>query len=60
MARNAHAGSCYVCGLTVKAGTGHFERHNGSWRVKHANHTGHGRITCAQAKSATQGTKEGT
>lgn len=47
--RNKHAGDCYRCGLTVQAGTGHFERHNGGWRVKHANYAGHGRVTCDMA-----------
>lgn len=49
MARNNYDGRCYLCGLTVRAGTGHFERHNGGWRVKHANVAGHGRITCGMA-----------
>jgi len=44
--RNKHAGNCYQCGHLVEAGTGHFERHEGGWRVKHANHPGQGRITC--------------
>jgi hypothetical protein len=38
MARNTHAG------------TGHFERHAGRWRVKHGNVSGHGRVTCAEAR----------
>ena len=49
MARNKHPGQCYQCSLTVAAGTGHFERHNGTWRVKHANVSGHGRVTCSEA-----------
>jgi hypothetical protein len=40
---------CYVCGLIVDAGTGHFERHNGGWRTKHAVYPGDGRVTCAMA-----------
>jgi hypothetical protein len=50
MARNKHPGPCYLCGVLVKAGTGHFERHEGKWRVKHANISGFGRVTCDQAK----------
>ena len=34
--RNKHPGTCYRCGGHVAAGKGHFERHNGSWRVQHA------------------------
>ncbi len=50
MARNQFDGRCYQCGLTVKAGTGHFERHTFfRWRVKHANVSGDGRITCEMA-----------
>lgn len=50
MARNTHAGPCYVCGQIVLPGTGHFERHAGRWRVKHGNVSGHGRVTCAEAR----------
>lgn len=50
--RNQYAGTCYVCGLTVRAGTGHFEKYNGGWRVKHA--LEHNRsftaVTCEQAR----------
>lgn len=50
MSRNQFAGKCYVCGLTVQPGTGHFERVPGrGWRVKHAIYPGDGRITCAEA-----------
>lgn len=49
MARNQHAGACYECGRNVEPGTGHFERHGGKWRVKHATVKGHGRVTCAEA-----------
>jgi len=34
--RNKYAGPCYRCGDTVKAGDGHFERHQGGWRTQHA------------------------
>lgn len=51
MARNKFAGICYQCGKPVKAGTGHFERHNGGWRTKHANVSGEGRITCEMAET---------
>ena len=47
--RNKHAGLCYQCGLRVEPSTGHFERHDGGWRVKHANVPGHGRVTCEGA-----------
>jgi hypothetical protein len=51
MARNQYSGVCYQCGLMVEPGTGHFERHNGGWRTKHANYPGHGRVTCAAARA---------
>lgn len=35
--RNQYPGKCYRCGEIVKPKQGHFERHNGSWRVQHAN-----------------------
>lgn len=35
--RNKYEGKCYRCGKIVKPKEGHFERHNGSWRVQHAN-----------------------
>jgi len=50
MARNSFAAKCYRCGLTVTAGTGHYKRHQGKWCVHHANHPGHGRVTCADAQ----------
>ena len=50
MARNQHAGICYQCGERVAPLTGHFERHQGRWRVKHANISGYGRITCEMTK----------
>jgi hypothetical protein len=34
--RNRHPGTCYRCGKHCAAGDGHFERHNGGWRVQHA------------------------
>jgi len=34
--RNKYPGICYRCGKEVKAGEGHFERHNNGWRVQHA------------------------
>jgi len=46
------AGSCYVCGLRVEAGTGHFERHKGGWRTKHALYPGKGAVTCKMAQDA--------
>ncbi|WP_332116013.1 hypothetical protein [Azorhizobium caulinodans] len=52
MARNKFDRPCYICGLTVKAGTGHFERHRGGWRTKHANVPGDGRVTCATAQAS--------
>ena len=33
MARNKYAGFCYKCNVYVPPGFGHFERHNGGWRV---------------------------
>lgn len=57
MARNAYPGKCYRCGLTVPAEMGHFERHNGGWRVRHhdyehrATHATERTMTCRQAKS---------
>ncbi len=53
MARNKFKGTCYKCGLLVDVGTGHFERHNGTWRTQHALHPGYGRITCAMAEKRT-------
>lgn len=50
MARNNYDARRYQCGLPVKAGTGHFERHFGRWRTKHANVSGHDRVTCEMAK----------
>lgn len=54
MARNQHPGPCYLCGRIVAEGTGHFERYKAGWRVKHANHPGHGRVTCEMVKRATE------
>lgn len=34
MARNRYPGTCYCCGNWVPTRLGHFERHNGSWRIK--------------------------
>lgn len=34
MARNKYPGYCYCCGSWVEPGYGHFERHNGGWRIK--------------------------
>jgi len=34
--RNKYPGICYRCDKLVKAGDGHFERHNGGWRTQHA------------------------
>lgn len=34
MARNKYPGVCYVCGIHVPTGYGHFERHAGKWRIK--------------------------
>lgn len=50
MARNKYEGRCYVCGGKVEPETGHYERYRGSWRVKHANVPGDGRVTCDMAK----------
>lgn len=36
MARNKYPGLCYRCGARVEIGEGHFERHNGGWRLQHA------------------------
>lgn len=36
MMRNKYAGPCFRCTKTVEAGTGHFQRLNGSWIVQHA------------------------
>ena len=33
-ARNRYPGTCYCCGNWVPTGFGHFERHNGGWRIK--------------------------
>lgn len=61
MARNTYADICYKCRLPVAAGTGHFEmippklRIGGKrWRVQHGLISGHGRITCAEAKAQAQ------
>lgn len=53
MARNQYRKPCYVCGLMVEVGAGHFERHDHSWRTEHANHPGDGRVTCEMARKAT-------
>lgn len=50
MARNQYAGTCYRCELEVPAGVGHFERHNGGWRVRHHDYIKSGSMTCEQAK----------
>lgn len=34
MARNKYPGYCYCCGQYTKPGFGHFERHDGGWRIK--------------------------
>ena len=34
--RNKYPGTCYRCHKRVEKGQGHFERHEGSWRVQHA------------------------
>lgn len=34
MARNKYAGFCYKCNTWTPPGFGHFERHNGTWRIK--------------------------
>lgn len=34
MARNKYDGFCYKCNVYVPPGFGHFEIHNGSWRIK--------------------------
>lgn len=34
MARNKYPGYCYCCGKWIESGFGHFERHNGGWRIK--------------------------
>lgn len=34
MARNKYPGICYCCGKQIPTGYGHFERHNGRWRIK--------------------------
>ena len=33
--RNKYPGVCYKCGKRVEVGEGHFERHQGKWRVQH-------------------------
>ena len=57
MSRTKYEGYCYQCGLIVKPNTGHFERYNGNWRVKHANVPGDGRITCEAAKKLDEQTQ---
>ena len=34
--RNRFGGKCYRCEGHVDPGQGHFERHDGKWRVQHA------------------------
>lgn len=34
--RNRYGGTCYRCGDWCPAGSGHFERFQGKWRVQHA------------------------
>lgn len=34
--RNKYAGVCYRCHGNVPAGAGYFERHQGKWRIQHA------------------------
>lgn len=50
MARNKYGADCYECGYWVTPGTGHFEKAGRGWRVKHANVSGDGRVTCDMAK----------
>lgn len=50
--RNKHRGRCYKCGVWVEAGTGHFERRDGRWRVQHGLYPGMGRVTCQEAYDA--------
>lgn len=47
MARNKYPGVCYACGVYVPTGYGHFERHNGHWRVKC--------VKCASGRIVTDG-----
>ena len=39
--RNRHDAPCYVCGRTVKAGGGYFERQSGRWWTRHARCASH-------------------
>jgi hypothetical protein len=50
MARNEYPGKCYRCGLEVPAGTGHFERHQGQWRVRHHDFSRADTLTCTEAE----------
>jgi len=54
MSRNKYQDICYVCGLSVLIGTGHFQREGNDWLTKHAMHPGDGRVTCEMAKEADQ------
>lgn len=53
--RNKFGGKCYLCGLWVPPGTGHFERSRGQWLTRHALFGNHGRITCEIAKEKAPG-----
>ncbi len=48
--RNKYSGVCYRCKLDVPTLAGHFERHNGGWRVRHHDYIKPGSMTCEQAK----------
>lgn len=47
--RNKFKGVCYLCGLEVKIGQGHFERHKGRFRVKHSLYSSVNTETCTEA-----------
>ena len=53
MARNRYPGTCYCCGNWVPTGFGHFERHNGSWRIKCVKcASGSSKCQCKEVKRA--------
>ena len=50
MARNRYPGYCYCCGAYTPTGFGHFERHNGHWRIKC--------VKCASGRKVNDNDKE--
>lgn len=50
--RNKYGGNCYRCNQWCAPGDGHFERHNGGWRVQHAECAISHRVTVQERNAA--------